>query len=513
VLKDGADSVGILGALNRVYLNIGLFSEEWTLHFRPIFGARRISPIKISDAVKHSAYWGATEDQTADMAIFFLVTATPDKLKDAPGGEPWLSTDQTQLARGKVVFADHCAACNSSKIPEAPEEAGVDSGFCAGGGNGPHYRECWDRYWGWVQTEEFKREMRKKVNAPDFLDNNFLSTERRVPVDLLETNACSPLATNALAGDIWDNFSSSSYKQLPPVRELSVHHPVSGGVSAFQPLGAGRGYTRPASLVSLWSTAPFLLNNSIGHEDYRYTASSGYSSPDYKTDKAYPAYGDKSRDGGYGGGYGYENRCPAANDKDPYLPCVDNRMHVFNDSITKMLYPERRRVDGYTMLPVPGYIYRTTAPSCLRIPNGYLPDILREHSGFLRKLLPWVFDEQGDIALGPLPAGFPVNVLAGVKLLPDRDEPGGLSHLWSLVKAGPTLLSTFKQLGGACSEEELTEPVTQVHAERVLQDTGLIDTLVGLSKCLDYVVNRGHYFGAELSDADKTALIEYLKYF
>src|SRR2546422_4076585 len=28
VLKDGADSVGALGALNRVHLNIGLFSEE-----------------------------------------------------------------------------------------------------------------------------------------------------------------------------------------------------------------------------------------------------------------------------------------------------------------------------------------------------------------------------------------------------------------------------------------------------------------------------------------------------
>ena len=39
VLKDGADSVGALGALNRVYLNIGLFSEEWLLHFRPLRAA------------------------------------------------------------------------------------------------------------------------------------------------------------------------------------------------------------------------------------------------------------------------------------------------------------------------------------------------------------------------------------------------------------------------------------------------------------------------------------------
>ena len=72
VLKDGSDSVGALGALNRVYLNIGLFSEEWLLHFRPLIGGRPISPIKIADAQKNSVYWQATELQTPDMARFFL---------------------------------------------------------------------------------------------------------------------------------------------------------------------------------------------------------------------------------------------------------------------------------------------------------------------------------------------------------------------------------------------------------------------------------------------------------
>ena len=75
-----------MGALNRVYLNIGLFSEEWLLHFRPFIGGQKISPIKISDAEKQSVYWQATEDRTADMAMFFLVTARPDHLEDAPGG-------------------------------------------------------------------------------------------------------------------------------------------------------------------------------------------------------------------------------------------------------------------------------------------------------------------------------------------------------------------------------------------------------------------------------------------
>ena len=50
VLKDGADSVGSLGALNRVYVNIGLFSEEWLRHFNPILGGKPMSPFRIPTA-------------------------------------------------------------------------------------------------------------------------------------------------------------------------------------------------------------------------------------------------------------------------------------------------------------------------------------------------------------------------------------------------------------------------------------------------------------------------------
>jgi hypothetical protein len=81
------------------------------------------------------------------------------------------------------------------------------------------------------------------------------------------------------------------------------------------------------------------------------------------------------------------------------------------------------------------------------------------------------------------------------------------------LKAGPTLLDAFTRMGGTCSPEALADPGVQVKAEAAVRDTGLIDTLVGLSKCPDYVVNRGHYFGADLSAADKEALIAYLKHF
>ena len=68
VLKDGSDSVGVLGALNRVYLNIGLYSEEWMRHFNPFFGGKPITPIEIATAEKNSAYWRATEAGTPFMA-------------------------------------------------------------------------------------------------------------------------------------------------------------------------------------------------------------------------------------------------------------------------------------------------------------------------------------------------------------------------------------------------------------------------------------------------------------
>ena len=104
VLKDGADSVGALGALNRVYLNIGLFSEEWLLHFNPILGGKPITPIEITTARANSAYWEATELQTPDMALFLLKASDPHKLKNAPGGAAYLNDppDAVQPGQGRV---------------------------------------------------------------------------------------------------------------------------------------------------------------------------------------------------------------------------------------------------------------------------------------------------------------------------------------------------------------------------------------------------------------------------
>jgi hypothetical protein len=446
VLKDGADSVGALGALNRVYVNIGLFSEEWLRHFNPIVGGKPVTPFTITTARKNSSYWQATELQTPDMALFLVKASYPHKLSKAPGGATYLNDPPETVQQGKLVFAENCAACHSSKAP--PRPAGADPAACIG----PNYLTCFNKYWAWTQTDDFKQKMRQIVLANDFLDDNFLSNEGRVPVTLLQTNACSPLATNAIGGNVWDNFSSASYKQLPSVGTITVYDPFTGQPRQYQMPAGGRGYTRVPSLISLWSTAPFLLNNSVGKFD------------------------------------------PS--------PSVEARMGVFQDSITKMLWPDKRDKDPVFGDKIPGLIDRTTVTSWVRIPTGYLPDVIKASREVLNWLVP-VFDQKG-IEIGPIPAGTPVDLLASLDPLP----PVGASlrervaHDKAVVKVVVQLLHDLKGLPQGATDEQ---------ARQVFANLG--EQLFALSKCPDYIVNRGHYFGTQLSDADKQALIAFLKTF
>jgi hypothetical protein len=453
VLKDGADSVGALGALNRVYLNIGLFSEEWTRHFNPIMGGTPITPIEIATAQENSSYWRATEQQTPLMALFLLKAGRPDRLADAPGGKAYLSDDQAVLDRGKAVFADRCARCHSSKIPTpAP---GVDPG---GGCAGPGYLQCWNAYWSWTKTDDFKAKMHEIVFADDFLKDNFLSTEMRVPVTLLQTNACSPLATNAIAGNIWDNFSSQTYKQLPSVGTITVYDPITGAPRPYQMPAGGRGYTRPPSLISLWSTAPYLLNNTVGKFD------------------------------------------PS--------PSVEARMRSFQSGIEQMLWPEKRAKDKVLGDKVPGLIDRTTEASYLIIPRGFLPDILVKLLEPFRADLPWLFNDNGDIELGPIPAGTPIGLLGSIDLRPDKgDVLARVQHDHKLVELVIRIKRDLMALPKNATDEQ---------ARHAFAD--LVEPLLELSKCPDFVVNRGHYFGTDqfaeepgLSDQEKRDLIEFLK--
>jgi len=86
VLKDGADSIGVRGALARVYVSIGEFHAEWLRHFDPIVGATSQTPFDIAKAQRNSVYWQATMERMPALIAYFLKAAGPMRLQDSLRG-------------------------------------------------------------------------------------------------------------------------------------------------------------------------------------------------------------------------------------------------------------------------------------------------------------------------------------------------------------------------------------------------------------------------------------------
>jgi cytochrome c5 len=400
ILKDGADSIGVPGATIRVYVNIGMFSEYWLTRHQRLIGLTKQEPFEIPYAREHSIFWRATEERLANIAAFFR-RLQPFHLADAPGGQAYITTDAAVMTRGKEVFAESCAACHSSKQP--PPNVDPRSG-------------------------EGKTWFHAAVMDPDFLKDNFLSNEKRYPLTKIETNSARAFATNAKANHVWDNFSSLTYKELSPVDELEFFNPFDETHPIkFKPKekDVAPGYYRTPSLVSVWSSAPFLHNNMLG----KFT-------------------GD---------------------------PSVVGRMDAFNDAVEKLLWPEKRLNKDS--------IWRTQNDCSLHLRKEFVPPLLKP----LRALA----DRDGYIKTGMIPKGTPVNLVANLD--PDTE------HRVVFVKAAEKLI---KLKTTNLSRDEAAAEFNQ-----------LIPDLLAANKCPDFVEDKGHYFGTDLPDSDKRALIEYLKTF
>lgn len=391
VLVDGADSCGGFAALIRVPLNIGTFSEEWERCHNPLIGFRPQRPFRIGVAQKNSVYWQTNERYRVPyMAAFFTFrnkaagqsSTAPMKLTDAPGGAEIIAAGADRARQGRSVFLRHCAICHSSRQPEGFQisfQRGMEGGWDqatlpppdrdTGAPPPPHYTLPMD----FAHWEEFKRSPayqdycdriaalagQPADDGDPFLTGNFMSSEIRIPVTLVGTNSGRATATNAMRNQVWDNFSSEGYKSLPPVGPVRFYNPFSGRVpdaygnnDSYEPPGGGPGYYRPATLLSLWSTAPYLHNNTLGL-------------------------------------YNHD-------------PSVKGRLAAFNDGIRKLLWNSRRTPGNQEysrtgdLRPFhtpaaahdPGYIYRLPQDTFLEFPAPFTRQLLTGIAGrFVTSLL------------------------------------------------------------------------------------------------------------------------------
>jgi hypothetical protein len=189
-------------------------------------------------------------------------------------------------------------------------------------------------------------------------------------------------------------------------------------------------------------------------------------------------------------------------------------MASFDDAIHKMLWPERREQDpiiGDKLKEKLGgtLIERTKTTSYIRIASGYVPDNLRGLLPWGQRTFPSLFGDDG-LQIGPIPKDTPVSLLANLELVLDDPDLGKrLEHDKKLLELLLKLKHDLKALGDHPSDED---------AKKVFAN--LVQPLMEVSKCPDYIVNRGHYFGTSyfagepsLSDDEKNALIEFLKTF
>jgi hypothetical protein len=326
-------------------------------------------------------------------------------------------------------------------------------------------------------------------------------------MSLIKTNAKRSMGSNSIEASVWGEFSSTTYKKLPASDPIPVWNPFTHRTEAMPLPRGGRGYYRPASLVSVWATAPYLHNNSVGLFN---------------------------------------------ND-----PSVEGRLRAFEDGMRKLLaggatdleaaaarWTLGSTLNGATpqrLAEDHGVIWRLPQPVWLRVPATQLPHAVaslfdwpiavvqrlwivplvvlalalicisalgrrRRHAGYALTCLAFVlalpmFFVSGkliDLSIGPVPAGLPVDVVSNI------DAP-------KLTAQGS--IETARRLFTAVSmmREIRTMPPGSEASERKIEALGSF--LHQFSKSADYVMDKGHYFGAALSAEDRRALIDLLRTF
>jgi hypothetical protein len=308
ILKGGEDSIGALGAIQRVYFNIGSCAEAcWVNHLTDLrqvdpnqrnFGQ---TPFGIGQCRRDCPNFRAIEDRLPDILAFFLSkendatdlhVARANALKARKPAASYEYDDLVEdlerefgagaVARGREVFAETCARCHSS-VPE--EKAGP-----------------------------FRNRDFRAVSTTTGLREDWMGNDQSTPAAEVDTFRCRSLHSNHMSGHVWEEFGSQTLRaraQVPGIRELS---------------DGGRGYYRNISLLSVWAHAPFMHNNALGPEICGWGGKGPYEF--YR-----PVYVDG------------ENRLLPDNQQPAcwaYDPTVEGRFKLYKESMRMLLNPQER---------------------------------------------------------------------------------------------------------------------------------------------------------------------------
>jgi hypothetical protein len=667
VLGPGEDSVGVFGALARVPLNIGVFSEEWMRTGNLVLGYTPQRPFRIAVNRANSVFWNVNEKfRVPYMARFFDLgdkrpswqrATAPMKLLNAqevvrgPDGSAKLDASgkasreslgrqildqdpQASRDAGRKVFLNNCAICHSSKLP-----AGFDLRFTRNEPQGgwsyapapanenpliytlPMEYRYWDDFRSSPAMADFRKRIAevagegpKQLDDHDpFIEENFLSNELRIPITLVGTYAGRALATNAKRGHVWDNYSSETFKHLASVGKIRYFNPYNnnprdefGTNDEFEAEGGGPGYFRPATLISIWATAPFFHNNALGIYTHDTSVKGrmiafddairkllwkaqrpGYER-DYEGEKvSYTPPGDLRPDGSASSAAndpGYIYRLPV----DTYVEFQPGFIPLIIKGLLNGLFGlwlggiafsfltfwvwvilvillavlairGRARHAGILLLLLAillaviliatgmgGYSGMLTGVLMIGMTNmlkyssgwlwlvvaaiaalGALLLLTRQEwrvatrvfflvlalvflfvgilankflNGRMKDVNPvlavlpndWLNADYKGINVGPIPRGTPVNLI--MNLDPDKRD-----------KVGPALVALLRAMGEIKKKDLSGEEAYKVLASQAGP------ALMAASKVPDFVLDRGHWFGESLSDADKEALIAFLK--
>ncbi|HEY1076512.1 MAG TPA: hypothetical protein VGE51_07470 [Fontimonas sp.] len=294
VLKGGEDSVGEHLALIRVYVNIGMCTEEcWTPNF-PVpgtfFGEQtHQKPFRIEQCARDCEAWNYADAKMPQLAAY-LMTGGPTyllKAVDVDGAPGEKFVDTSKIPQGRKVFARECAACHSSNT--APENVRADKEALARYYEGHVFGS--EQFWQLEFSDEERNsaafQAKYLVKSEDgslrprqfaagglhgggIFGQDWLANDEPVPFNIIGTNQCRALHDNHNAGHIWEEFASETYRARPSPGSvpnvLNRMIPLVGGkqVPGERRIEGGPGYLRNFSLLSAWATAPFLHNNAIG---------------------------------------------------------------------------------------------------------------------------------------------------------------------------------------------------------------------------------------------------------